>query len=201
MHPRITAPICGVAAIMGLAACSVHVGVGHTTTQATPSHAADPARPVGSDRIDLTLTGTVNSHITTYNGAPQCEFSFNDLNNKYVYEVTFPINLNGQNGTFRVLISDADRAGGTYTIAQENISVDGTDDGHLHWGGAFGSVGSSGTVLLAADHSGTVDGAIKARTGTDNKFQGDGTLLQVKGSWNCARFADPNSPSPSPASG
>jgi hypothetical protein len=179
------------------------------STQSAPqtSKAAAPAPPPSSDKLDLTLAGTVNDHVTRYNNAPKCTWDWNDLFNKWVYNVSFPITIKGQEGTFGVLVNDADLQGGNYEIAKENVSVDGPDSSKLHWGGAFGSTGSSGSVTINPDHSGSIDGAIKARSGPNLK--GDGTLLQVKGSWSCAQFHDtyghppltaPPSPSATPSS-
>ncbi|GAA0348229.1 hypothetical protein NE235_10930 [Actinoallomurus spadix] len=191
---------------LALSACNSDKG-DDKKPQSAPQTSKAAAPAPSSDRLDLTLAGTVNDHVTRYNNAPKCTWDWNDLNNKWVYNVSFPITIKGQEGTFGVLINDTELQGGNFEVAKENVSVDGPASSKLHWGGAFGSTGSSGTVTINPDHSGTIDGAIKARSGPNLK--GDGTLLQVKGSWSCAQFHDtyghppltaPPSPTATPSS-
>jgi hypothetical protein len=140
--------------------------------------------------LDITLAGTVHKHITSYSGTPRCSWYANDMGaaGAYVYSVQFPISVNGQPGEFSVLINDAHKNGGPYSVANENVAIDGPDASHLHWSTVGGAVPGSGTVTIRADRSGTITGVLPARAG-GAALNGDGTKLKIRGSWHCTHWA------------
>ena len=141
------------------------------------STSAPPSTVAGTvDALDITLSGGHTGTLSQFDTPLDCNADFRE--NVKVYHVTFHTKTDGLK--FEVLINES--GPGTFQISDENVSVDGPDDARLHWSSLNGS---SGTVTIHDDLSGSIEGEIASR---DGSLPGDGSKLGVKGTWSCASY-------------
>jgi hypothetical protein len=129
-----------------------------------------------TDALDITLSGGHTATLTQFATPLDCEADFRD--NDRVYDVDYKTATDGLE--FQVLVNES--GPGTYDITDENVAVDGPDDSTLHWSSLDGA---TGTLTINPDLSGSIDGQISSRGGS---LPGDGSKLDVKGTWSCATY-------------